>query len=126
MIKEVPEQTLNALAQMAKAVGGDGSFHIAPVYVCDHCKDDTKEAFPYGVYDRDGKLWSDLCNDCFTELGCSYWTDQRILGIDWGYPLIWDLDTKSLYKSLWLGWWLITWTYNDGLADLSIRFQPSL
>lgn len=134
MIKEPSEQTLNALAQMAKAVGDNAPFHIAPIYLCDNCKDDTKEAFPYGVYDRHGKLWSDLCNDCFDALGCKYseyeyvYFDQRMfLGIDWAYPLIWDMDLKPIYKSLWLGWWLITWTYDDNeLGNLSISFQPSL
>lgn len=81
MIRQPSEETLKMLAKLAKAAGGDG-FHLAPVYVCDHCKDDTKEAFPYGVYDRDGKLWSDLCNGCFTELGCEYpedddWDDKK-------------------------------------------------
>lgn len=71
MIKEPSEQTLIVLAALAKAVGGDGSFHITPIYVCDNCKDDNKEAFHYGVHDATGKFWDDLCNDCFDLLGCS-------------------------------------------------------
>lgn len=134
MIKEHSEQELRMLALIAEAVGSPGSFHIAPIYICDHCKDDTKEAFPYGVYDRNGKLWNDLCNSCFDALGCRYseyeyaYPDQRMfLGVDWAYPLIWGIDAKPFYKSLWLGWWLVTWTYEDGkVSSLRISFQPGL
>lgn len=99
MIKEHSEETLNALARLAKAAGGrrpstspsmnsgqhsgydfggadglDGSFHIAPIYVCDNpdCPDNDREAFPCGVYDEQGRFWNDLCDDCFYSLGCSF------------------------------------------------------
>lgn len=77
MIKEPSEQELEALAKLAKAVGGDGSFHIAPVYVCDNpdCPDRDREVFPYGVHDAQGCFWNDLCNACFDSLGCSYGDD---------------------------------------------------
>lgn len=101
MIKEPDEKTLEALAALVKAVGGDGSFHLTPIYVCDNpdCPDKDREAFPYGVYDQNGKFWDDLCNSCFDSLGCSYpdWPDEDddscsycggdgwgIVGTDWG------------------------------------------
>ena len=65
MIKDPPQELLKAFAQM-------GAIHITPIYVCDHCQDEDKEAFPYGVIDKKGNHWNDLCNDCFDELGCSY------------------------------------------------------
>lgn len=50
--------------------------------------------------------------------------------VDWSYPWIWGLDLKSYYKSLWLGWWLITWRFewDQGLEEigLHISFQPGL
>lgn len=46
--------------------------------------------------------------------------------IDWKYPVMFGLDLKSTYKSLWLGWWLITWTWTEGLDEFSISFQPGL
>lgn len=57
---------------IATANGNQPSLHIVGVRVCDHCMDDSKEAFPYNVMDAQGKFWDDLCNDCFDELGCSY------------------------------------------------------
>jgi len=101
VIKQVPQQILSMLAKMAKAVGGDGSFHVAPIYVCDNpnCPDREREAFPYGVYDAQGRFWNDLCNSCFDSLGCSYGDDDigdednlchycdgdgwGIVGLDW-------------------------------------------
>lgn len=44
--------------------------------------------------------------------------------MDWKYPLLFGMDLKSTYKSLWIGWWLVTWA--DGLSDLHISFQPGL
>lgn len=72
MYKEISPETSEALAAMSKAIGGDGSFHVVPTTVCDHCKDETKEAFPYGVHDAQGKYWEHLCNGCYDALGCSY------------------------------------------------------
>ncbi len=50
--------------------------------------------------------------------------------IDWKYPLMWGMDLKSTYKSIWLGWWLVTWRIGnrdrDLIKDFSIRFQPGL
>ena len=40
--------------------------------------------------------------------------------IDWKYPLYFGIDTESQFKSLWLGWWLITWS---GDADFPFEFH---
>lgn len=71
MINYPSDKTLQLFTQLAQAVGSD-SFHVAPVYVCDHCHDDDKEAFPYGVDDANGRHWDVLCNECFDALGCVY------------------------------------------------------
>jgi len=48
------------------------------------------------------------------------------------YPTGWGLYLDSHYKSIWLGWWLITWKTDwdrDEMViipkDVSIRFMPS-
>lgn len=52
------------------------------------------------------------------------------MGIDWHYPWLWGYDLHSFYKSIWLGWWLVTWcippynTYKP--EEFSIHFQPGL
>lgn len=48
------------------------------------------------------------------------------LGIDLDYPWLWGIDLKSKYKSIWLGWWLVTFTTDMGFDDFSIDFQPGL
>lgn len=51
------------------------------------------------------------------------------MNIDWKYPLLFGCDLKSLYKSVWIGWWLITWTTDDGYSrphEINISFQPGL
>lgn len=70
--KEPSPQTLEALAAVAQAMGGDGSFHLLVPRICDHCKDEGKEAFPYYVRDAQGRPWEHLCNSCFEALGCAY------------------------------------------------------
>lgn len=74
MRKEHSEELQAALARISKAIGGDGSFHIAPIWVCDNpdCQGKREEAFPYHVKDKTGRFWLDLCNDCFDSLGCAY------------------------------------------------------
>lgn len=62
--------------------------HICWVRVCENCQDKTKEAFPYCVYDENGKYWEVLCNECYDALGCSY-------------PDPWDHDDE---EDLDLGW----------------------
>jgi hypothetical protein len=52
--------------------------------------------------------------------------DIQRLKMIFKYPWIWGHDLKSTYKSIWLGWWLITFTYEGKLDDLSISFQPGL
>jgi hypothetical protein len=69
--KEIPPETLKALANVAKALGGT-SFHVTPVRICDHCKDEEQEAFPYHVQDAEGNEWVHLCNRCFDILDCSF------------------------------------------------------
>lgn len=71
--KDIPSETLRALANAAKALGATG-FHVAPIRVCDHCQDDGREAFPYYATDKDGREWVHLCNVCFDLLEC-YWPD---------------------------------------------------
>jgi hypothetical protein len=46
--------------------------------------------------------------------------------INWKYPLLFSIDLKSSYKSIWLGWWLITWTTFPNLGELCVSFQPGL
>lgn len=48
------------------------------------------------------------------------------------YPACWGMDLESWYKSIWLGWWLITWRseWDNGEQDfvpkdISISFMPS-
>lgn len=48
------------------------SFVVIVPRVCEYCEDRAKEAFPYSIYDGDGKYWEILCNECFDTLGCSY------------------------------------------------------
>jgi hypothetical protein len=52
------------------------------------------------------------------------------MSINWRYPWNFGLDTKSIYRSLWLGWWLITWTRSlddeQRIEELDICFQPGL
>lgn len=78
--KPTPE-ILEMIALLARAAYAEQGIEVPPEgvnftvntpYICDHCQDKAKEAFPFGVYDRNGKHWDDLCNDCFDELGCSY------------------------------------------------------
>lgn len=51
--------------------------------------------------------------------------------IDWKYPLIFDIDLEPTYKSIWLGWWLITWRFEwddvlPQILDIDVAFQPGL
>jgi len=46
------------------------------------------------------------------------WWKYLWLGITW--------DLKSEYRSIWLGWWLITWHEIDRWKSISISFQPGL
>lgn len=66
---------------IAEALGCPGaSFTITMPYICDNCQREDVEAFPYDVYDREGKHWEDLCNDCFEALGCeveAYWEEDQ-------------------------------------------------
>jgi len=48
------------------------SVHITRAWICDHCKDENKEAHPYGIDDKDGNYWDVLCNECYEQLGCTY------------------------------------------------------
>lgn len=48
------------------------------------------------------------------------------------YPTGWGMDLDSYYKSIWLGWWLITWrsewdnaTQDFLPKDISVSFMPS-
>lgn len=79
MIKYPSPETMRALAEIAKVVidrhapttaGVPASIRIPGVRVCDHCRNEDEEAFPYSVFDAKGDFWDDLCNDCFDALGC--------------------------------------------------------
>lgn len=76
MKKPIPDKTIEvivkALADLHGATGERGSLHIIGVRICDHCRNEDEEAFPYGVTDAQGRYWQDLCNDCFDALGCIY------------------------------------------------------
>lgn len=68
----------------------DASFYVVtPFRVCEHCNTRGKEAFPYGVYDANGKYWDVLCNDCYDALGCSYPQDEQLCEIC-GMPKEWE------------------------------------
>jgi hypothetical protein len=74
MKKELSPEVAQILARVSASITGRlvKSVHIVRPRICDHCKNDDDEAFPYRVYDKDGRLWQDLCNSCFDSLGCSY------------------------------------------------------
>lgn len=78
-IKEIPPETVKAVAALAAALGGT-SFHMTPIFVCDYCKDDEQEAFPYYAIDKDGGEWAHLCNQCFDVLECRFDDDGAIGG----------------------------------------------
>jgi len=41
------------------------------------------------------------------------------------WPPFFSIDTKSNIKSIWLGWWLITWSWDgEDITDFSIDFIP--
>lgn len=73
--KEFPPEVLKAMSSIAQALGG-GDFHMTPIIVCDHCRDDSREAFPYYVIDENGREWEHLCNPCFDILGCTIDLDE--------------------------------------------------
>lgn len=47
---------------------GDVAITISTPRICDRCKDESKEAFPYYVTGNDRVRYPDLCNDCFDEV----------------------------------------------------------
>lgn len=67
----------------------EGQITITLVRICEHCKNMSRDAFPYGVHDRDGKYWEILCNDCFEALGCEFPHDMDMVcsvcgcGMEW-------------------------------------------
>jgi hypothetical protein len=71
---ELTPEMFGAIAKAAQALtnGQATQIHVNQPRICDHCKDANREAFPYHVYDSNGVLWEDLCNQCFDELGCAY------------------------------------------------------
>lgn len=74
---EPSKKLLAALAEVVKCIDGTVTgIHIYTPYICDHCHDEDVEAFPYHVRDNGGRLWADLCNDCFEALGCAYEEDN--------------------------------------------------
>ena len=79
-MREVSDEVQQAMSALATELGATGVIHINVPIVCDHCRDDNKEAFPYDVYDAAGRHWRHLCNDCFDSLGCSY--DEGAIVLD--------------------------------------------
>lgn len=77
-IEMKPQLSADDIAIIADAVQvlvGDmkkESVHINQPRICDNCGDGDKEAFPFYANDSQGRLWKDLCNECFDELGCVY------------------------------------------------------
>lgn len=78
MRKQPTKELVNALVQLGMnadlAALRFGQLHVNTPIVCDHCEDDEKEAFPYGLVDAQGREWQHLCNECFDKLlpGSSY------------------------------------------------------
>lgn len=57
------------LAGMGLEIEADSAvIAISTLRICDRCKDESKEAFPYYVVGSDGVRYPDLCNDCFDEV----------------------------------------------------------
>lgn len=50
--------------------------------------------------------------------------------IDWSYPWLWGIELDAYYKSLWAGWWLVTWTMDSApyrwWQTIHVSFQPGL
>jgi hypothetical protein len=65
------EEFITEFGAIAEKLGAL-SIHISRAFVCDNCKDASKEAHPYGMDDRTGKYWDILCNECFDKLGCAH------------------------------------------------------
>jgi len=77
MLKEVTQEDMSKIKEILTSMNGGKSVdmktvNINKIRVCDNCMDETKEAFPYYVNDRDQKFWEHLCNECFDSLGCVY------------------------------------------------------
>jgi rubrerythrin len=72
MIKQPPKELLEKFAKDYQTISGvkSDNIHSTPIYVCDNCKDENAEAFPYHVNDKTGKYWEHLCNECFEKLDC--------------------------------------------------------
>ena len=83
MKPELTPEMLEAMTKAAQALtnGQAAQIHVNPPSICDHCKDADKEAFPYHVYDSNGELWEDLCNECFDALGCAYQETEPVCAV---------------------------------------------
>jgi hypothetical protein len=68
MRREPSQELLEFFAELCAKYGlpADTQVHINMPIICDRCQDEEKEAFPYFT-DKDGKPWSDLCNQCWEE-----------------------------------------------------------
>ena len=67
MSRELSDEAVSMLTELVKALGGN-AMHINVPMVCDHCKGDDGEVFPYGLVDAQGQEWQHLCNECFDKL----------------------------------------------------------
>ena len=71
MRKKPSPDTVALFTSMAEVMGWPSDrWHINMPIICDHCLNEEREAFPVQAADRSGRVWGDLCNVCFDELGC--------------------------------------------------------
>lgn len=68
--KKLSPETIEAIVGIGKAMGAV-SIASHGRMVCDHCKDEDREAFPYFATDENGRVWRHLCNTCFDILNCA-------------------------------------------------------
>ena len=76
MKKEPSEKIVELMKILVEKAGGDPSkgVHINMPMICDNCKDEDKEAFPYHAYDESQNFYQHLCNQCYDELECEKYT----------------------------------------------------
>jgi hypothetical protein len=83
------QETRGALVDAAKSLGAT-SIHIVPVRVCDHCGDDSREAFPQNAEDYNGVLYQHLCNECYDALVVAQNNDESWVCENCGALIEWE------------------------------------
>lgn len=68
-MKKQPDQRLIELFDdLARQLGATG-YTVTMPRICDRCKNEDKEAFPFiDIWGAGEEEYEDLCNDCFEEL----------------------------------------------------------